>query len=98
MVTTEANEVVIRVRDTGEGIAAEDLPYIWQRFYQAKNSRMGGGSGLGLALVKEWVEIMHGKVAVESVPGEGSCFTVRLPCAPVTQPLRAAQALPSLNT
>ena len=98
MLTTEANEVVIQVRDTGEGIAAEDLPYIWQRFYQAKSSRMGGGSGLGLALVKEWVEIMHGKVAVESVPGEGSCFTVRLPCAPVTQPLRAAQALPSLNT
>jgi signal transduction histidine kinase len=84
MVTTEANDVIIQVRDTGEGIAAEDLPYIWQRFYQGKSSRMGGGTGLGLALAKEWVEIMHGTVAVESVPGDGSCFTVRLPGAPVT--------------
>jgi len=82
MVMTEADNIItIQVRDTGEGIAADDLPHIWQRFYQAKSSRMGGGSGLGLSLVKEWVETMGGTVAVESVLGEGSCFTIRLPAA-----------------
>jgi signal transduction histidine kinase len=98
MVTTEAREVVIQVKDTGEGIAAEDLPHIWQRFYQATSSRMGGGSGLGLALVKEWVESMQGSVSVESVPDKGSCFSVRLPTMHVTQPLRFAQPLSFLNS
>jgi two-component system sensor histidine kinase BaeS len=78
-----AGEVVIHVKDTGEGIAPGDLPHIWERFYQAEGSstRMGDGTGLGLALVKEWIEAMGGTVAVESVLGEGSCFTLRLPRA-----------------
>ncbi len=82
MVLVEDNSIALQVRDTGEGIAAEDLPYIWKRFYQSKSSHMGGGTGLGLALVKEWTEAMGGTVAVESTPGEGSCFTVRLPALP----------------
>jgi signal transduction histidine kinase len=66
----------VQVRDTGEGIATEDLPYIWERFYRgAKN----GGTGLGLALVKAFIEAMGGHVAVESTPGEGTCFTLSLP-------------------
>jgi signal transduction histidine kinase len=69
------------VKDTGEGIAPDDLPHIWERFYRGESTRtrMGSGTGLGLALVKEWTEAMGGTVAVESVPGEGSCFTLRLP-------------------
>lgn len=81
VVTAEAEAVVIRVKDTGEGIAPVDLPHIWERFYQTESSRgrVGSGTGLGLALVKELIEAMGGTVAVESVPEEGSCFSLRLP-------------------
>lgn len=76
-------EVSIQVKDTGEGIAEEDLPHIWERFYRATSAREKniGGTGLGLALVKELTEAMGGSVAVESEPGEGSCFTITFPCA-----------------
>ena len=74
----EADAVVIEVRDTGEGIAPEDLPHVWERFYRANDN---GGAGLGLAIVKELTEAMGGAVSVESKLGEGSCFTVRLPVA-----------------
>ncbi len=73
-----AEAVVIRVRDTGEGIHSDDLPRIWERFYRGQ-SRAGGGAGLGLAVVKELTEAMGGRVAVESAPGEGSCFSLTLP-------------------
>ncbi len=80
---TEAEGVVIQVRDTGEGISADDLPHIWERFYRGRDSsgRAGAGAGLGLALVKELVEAMNGSVSVTSQRGEGSCFAVRLPRA-----------------
>jgi signal transduction histidine kinase len=82
--SAEAPFVVLHVKDTGEGIDPAELPHVWQRFYQASsaNARAHGGLGLGLALVKELVEEMGGSVAVESRPGEGSCFTVRLASAP----------------
>jgi signal transduction histidine kinase len=83
-VTAGANEtaICIQVRDTGEGIDAEDLPHIWERFYRGHSSRVeGGAAGLGLALVKELAEAMGGSVAVDSAAGKGSCFTVRLPMA-----------------
>lgn len=82
--TAEADEdmLMLHVKDTGEGIEATDLPHIWERFYQTEGTRRkGGGTGLGLALVKEWIEGMKGSVAVESVRDEGSCFTLRLPLA-----------------
>jgi signal transduction histidine kinase len=79
--SAEGAAVALRVRDTGEGIAAADLPHIWERFYRGGGARArdGEGSGLGLALVKELVEAMGGYVAAESTPGAGSCFTIRLP-------------------
>jgi signal transduction histidine kinase len=81
VVKVEPEAIVLQVKDTGEGIAAADLPRIWDRFYQAQNARtrMSHGAGLGLTLVKEWIEDMGGTVMVESVVGEGSCFTIRLP-------------------
>jgi signal transduction histidine kinase len=84
--------VTLQVRDTGEGIAARDLPRIWDRFYRADAARLRleGGSGLGLALVKELTEAMGGSVGVESVVGQGSCFTLLLPRAD-TETKTAAQ-------
>jgi signal transduction histidine kinase len=80
--------VALQVRDTGEGIAADDLPHIWDRFYRTDAARLRpeSGSGLGLALVKELTEAMGGSVAVESVLGQGSCFTLLLPRASETAP------------
>jgi len=75
------NELLVRVRDTGVGIAPEHLPYVFDRFYRADPSRARdtGGSGLGLAIVKGVVEAHHGRVWAESTPGVGSIFTVSLP-------------------
>ncbi len=82
-VRAEAEEDAVRldVCDTGDGIAPEDLPHIWERFYRGEDARVQDqrGAGLGLALVKELTEAMGGSVAVQSTLGEGSCFTVRLP-------------------
>jgi two-component system sensor histidine kinase ChiS len=75
--------VTIKVQDTGEGINPADLAHIWERFYQGR-SHAGGGTGLGLALVKELTEAMGGTVDVCSTPGEGSCFSVTLPRAQKT--------------
>jgi signal transduction histidine kinase len=73
--------VTISVSDTGEGIAAEDLPFVFERFYRGDSSRSRetGGAGLGLALVRELTEAMDGSVSVESTLGRGSRFTVCLP-------------------
>jgi signal transduction histidine kinase len=68
----------LQVQDTGEGIAPDRLPHIWERYYRDEEN---GGTGLGLALVKSFVEAMHGQVAVTSTPGEGTCFTITLPLA-----------------
>lgn len=79
----EGQFVVIQVRDTGEGISPEELSRIWERFYQGEQQGhlRESGTGLGLALVKEWIEAMGGTVAVESVVGQGSCFTLIFPRA-----------------
>jgi signal transduction histidine kinase len=76
----EGDNVRIEVRDTGEGIDPLDLQHIWERFFRGRNAAEGS-AGLGLALVKELVEAMGGSVAVESAPGQGSCFFIRLPKA-----------------
>jgi len=73
--------VTIVVRDTGEGIAPEDLPHVFERFYRAEQSRSRGegGFGLGLAIVKHLVQLHGGDVQVESEPRRGSTFSVFLP-------------------
>lgn len=76
-----SKEVEISVTDTGEGIPAEDLPNIFERFYRVDKSRARstGGSGLGLTIAKRYVEAHGGKVSVESEPGKGSRFSFTLP-------------------
>jgi signal transduction histidine kinase len=76
----ELEHVRMDVRDTGEGIRLEDLSRVFERFYRGEDAP--GGAGLGLALVKELTEAMGGTVLATSTPGEGSCFSVRLPRAP----------------
>lgn len=86
---SEPSRAVLEVCDTGEGIAPEDLPHVWERYYRGERTafvRRGasdddGGSGLGLALVKQLAEAMGGDAVVDSVPGEGSRFRVFLPPA-----------------
>ena len=71
----------VSIANTGEGIAAEHLPHIFDRFYRAEPSRARseGGAGLGLAIVKQLVEAHSGKVWAESSPGKGSTFYIALP-------------------
>jgi two-component system phosphate regulon sensor histidine kinase PhoR len=80
----DAGEVVVAVRDFGPGIAPEHLPRLTERFYRVdvSESRAQGGTGLGLALVKHSLNRHRGRLAIESVPGHGATFTVRLPALP----------------
>ncbi|MDB5429612.1 MAG: hybrid sensor histidine kinase/response regulator [Caulobacter sp.] len=80
-VETDANSLVFTVRDTGPGIAAEEVPRLFSKFSQidASNTRQHGGSGLGLAICRELAGLMGGDIQVESTPGAGSSFRLRLP-------------------
>ena len=73
----EDGRVMISVADNGCGISSDELPYIFDRFYQAKNA--GRGTGIGLAIVKAFTELHHGEVSATSVEGKGSTFTIHIP-------------------
>jgi signal transduction histidine kinase len=78
----DGETVVVRVADEGVGISATDLPRIWDRLYRGDRSRSERGLGLGLSLVRAYITAQRGSVEVESTPGAGSVFTVRLPAGP----------------
>ncbi|MEW1906148.1 SpoIIE family protein phosphatase [Streptomyces sp. NPDC086147] len=80
-VGAEDGEAVVTVADTGIGVAAEEMPRLFERFHRIENarSRSGEGSGIGLALVKELVGLHGGTITATSTEGEGTRFTVRLP-------------------
>jgi signal transduction histidine kinase len=88
---------VIKVRDTGYGIPAASLPFIFNRFYRVRNNGHTDieGNGLGLAIVKSIIEQHAGEITVESQPGVGSCFTISLPnltTVDIPQPQRISSA------
>ena len=72
------SQFVFEVSDTGQGIASEDLTRVFDRFYQAKQGTLQGGTGVGLALSKELAELMDGELKVESKPEKGSLFRLVL--------------------
>ncbi len=89
--------LVMEVNDTGIGIDAQKLPRIFDRFYQADDSprRDYEGTGIGLALVRELVELLKGNIGVESEAGAGTCFRLTLPL--VVNPQTASETLPLMS-
>ena len=83
----QAADLVIKVTDTGMGISEQHLPFIFDRFWQADSSarRKYQGTGIGLALVKELVEVQGGQVSAESRQGKGTTMLVRIPFLPTDQ-------------
>lgn len=79
--TQKGNQVELAVQDTGIGIAASEIPHLFERFYQVKGAkgRSFEGSGIGLSLVLELVKLHGGKIEISSTEGNGSCFTVLIP-------------------
>jgi len=79
--TTSGTDAVVTVRDTGIGIPADELPFIYDRFYRVDKARSRGtqGAGLGLSIVKWIVDTHHGTIGVTSEEGRGTTFVIRLP-------------------
>lgn len=76
------DDFIVEVSDSGIGISENDLPYIFERFYRTdvSRTRASGGLGIGLAIVKAIIDAHCGTISVKSRPGEGSCFTIKIPC------------------
>ncbi len=88
---------VLKIKDNGIGIPEENLPFLFDRFYQADNTTDSNkeGTGIGLALVQDLVHLMHGNISVESVLGKGTSFTITLP---ITNQAELQQTTPISNT
>ncbi len=84
----------IQVADTGVGIPSEDLPFVFERFYQAKNQEhnKAGGTGVGLSLTRELVRAMGGGISAESEAGKGTAFKIRLPVTRQAEPVKPETA------
>jgi len=82
-VTADESELQVRVVDSGSGIATEDLPHVFERFYRVDKSRSGQtkSNGLGLAIAHRILQLHHRTISVQSQPGKGSSFTFNLPTA-----------------
>jgi two-component system sensor histidine kinase KdpD len=80
VVRREAKQLVVEVSDRGPGILEESLPRVFEKFYRAPNAK-AGGTGLGLSLVKGFIEAQGGKVEARNAPNAGAVFTIRLPLA-----------------
>ncbi|MEZ4776714.1 MAG: tetratricopeptide repeat protein [Bacteroidia bacterium] len=99
LVDKTGGNVQISLKDTGIGIATSQLPYIFDRFYQADAgaNHPSPGTGIGLALAKELAELHNGTLTVSSQPGEGSIFTVKLPLNTAIPQAVVTEYLPQLH-
>jgi len=93
--SAEPSSLSITIADTGVGIPPEDLPRVFDRFYQvdASSTRQHKGTGIGLSPVRELIQLMHGEIKVESKPGHGTTFRIQLPITQMA-PLATADARP----
>jgi PAS domain S-box-containing protein len=93
----DGNQVVLRVEDTGSGIAPEHLPFIFEKFRQGDGSstRKVGGTGLGLAIVRELCRVLDGTIDVQSSVGRGTVFTAKVPLYTADAATVTSPALPS---
>lgn len=87
----EGDEAVIAVHDQGKGISPEEQKHIFERFYRGNATRHGEGLGLGLYIVNEIVSHHGGRLTLESAPGRGTTFTVRLPLTPGSSPAQSGE-------
>jgi signal transduction histidine kinase/DNA-binding response OmpR family regulator len=87
MINKADSGVEVCVRDTGRGIPAEDIPQIFDRYFQSHDpqARAEGGTGIGLAMVREFTELMDGTITVSSTPGKGTEFILQFPFTEVAQ-------------
>ncbi|WP_221349587.1 SpoIIE family protein phosphatase [Streptomyces beigongshangae] len=97
-VRTEGSHAVVTIADTGIGVAADEVPRLFERFHRIENarSRSNEGSGIGLALVKELIGLHGGTITADSTEGEGTRFTIRLPFG--TAHLPTASVAPARDT
>ena len=94
---TKNNQFVLKVEDNGCGISAQDLPYIFDAFYQGNSHSRSTGSGIGLSLVKQLVEVMNGSISVESEENKGTTFVVKLPITQSTGQVASLKEAPAIN-
>lgn len=82
-VATVGTEAIVTIGDTGRGIPAADIPYIWERFYKVDKShrRDEGGTGLGLSIARQIIDLYGASIETASVEGEGTTFTIHFPLA-----------------
>ena len=82
----------VTIRDHGSGIAEQDLPHVFDRFYRGANARGSQGSGLGLAIVRQVAEQHGGSVSAANAPDGGAIFTLHLPASPSAAPDAATES------
>jgi signal transduction histidine kinase len=83
--SSDGRQVQVQISDTGSGIAAADLPHVFERFYRSEQARAtGNGSGLGLSIAKALMEAMRGQIGLTSLSGQGTTVTLVLPAPPKT--------------
>ena len=94
---TKNKRFILTVQDNGYGISTQDLPYIFDAFYQGNSNSRSMGTGIGLSLVKQLVEAMNGTVSVESEENNGTKFTINLPISHTVNQVVSLNELPAIN-